>query len=76
MIVYKPPGNCFLAGSLREGKTIYDLFPQFSKLNIVGRLDKESEGLLLLSNDGVIARAVTGEEHIMEKEYEVVVREK
>ncbi|MDP3014928.1 MAG: pseudouridine synthase [bacterium] len=75
VIVYKPRG--IVSSRIpSEGKTIYDLFPQFSKLNIVGRLDKESEGLLLLSNDGVIARAVTGEEHIMEKEYEVVVREK
>jgi pseudouridine synthase len=87
VIVYKPRGIVSSRIPFRpterrqsferaEEKTIYDLFPQFSKLNIVGRLDKESEGLLLLSNDGVIARAVTGDEHIMEKEYEVVVREK
>jgi pseudouridine synthase len=59
----------------REGKTIYDLLPQFGKLDIVGRLDKASEGLLLLSNDGVLARAVTGEHHGVEKEYEVIIRE-
>ena len=41
----------------------------------MGRLDKASEGLLLLSNDGVIAKAVTGEAHAVEKEYEVAVRE-
>lgn len=75
VIVYKPRGVVSSRVS-SEGKTIYDIFPQFSKLNIAGRLDKESEGLLLLSNDGVIARAVTGEDHIMEKEYEVVVQEK
>lgn len=59
-----------------EGKTIYDLFPEYLDLDIVGRLDKESEGLLLLSEDGVIAKAVTGDKHITEKEYEVTVREK
>ncbi len=75
VIVYKPRG-IVSSRVPSEGKTIYDLFPQFSKLNIVGRLDKESEGLLLLSNDGVVARAVTGDEHTMEKEYEVVVQEK
>ncbi|KKR88820.1 MAG: pseudouridine synthase [Candidatus Wolfebacteria bacterium GW2011_GWA1_44_24] len=75
VIIYKPRG--IVSSRIpSEGKTIYDLFPQFSKLNIVGRLDKESEGLLLLSNDGVIARAATGDDHIMEKEYEVAVREK
>ena len=73
--IYKPKGIVSSRIS-SEGKTIYDLFPQFFKLNIAGRLDKESEGLLLLSNDGVVARAVTGDGHITEKEYEVVVREK
>lgn len=58
-----------------EGKTVYDLFPQFERLDIVGRLDKASEGLLILSDDGVVARAVTGDHHGMEKEYTVSVRE-
>jgi 23S rRNA pseudouridine2604 synthase len=58
-----------------EGKTVYDLFPQFEKLDVVGRLDKASEGLLLLSDDGTVARAVTGDQHVMEKEYTVSVRE-
>lgn len=58
-----------------EGKTIFDLFPQFSSLNAVGRLDKESEGLILLSNDGVITSAVTGDDHKIEKEYEVSTHE-
>ena len=58
-----------------EGKTIFNILPQFQQLNIVGRLDKESEGLILLSNDGAVTKAVTGDEHITEKEYEVVVRE-
>lgn len=72
--VYKPRG-VVSADSSGEGRTIFDLLPQFKHLNCVGRLDKESEGLLLLSNDGVITRAVTGDEHKIEKEYEVKVRE-
>lgn len=58
-----------------EGKSIYDMYPQFARLDVVGRLDKASEGLLMLSDDGVIARAVTGAHHGMEKEYTVSVRE-
>lgn len=58
-----------------EGENIYDMFPQFATLNVVGRLDKMSEGLLLISNDGIIAKAVTGDEHRTEKEYRVTVRE-
>jgi 23S rRNA pseudouridine2605 synthase len=74
VILYKPRG---IASSRmkNEGKNVFDLFPKFKHLNIIGRLDKASEGLLMLSNDGVIARAVTGEHHGIEKEYTVSVRE-
>ncbi len=58
-----------------EGRTVFEFFPQFERLNIVGRLDKSSEGLLLLSNDGVVTSSVTGSDHLIEKEYEVSVRE-
>ncbi len=66
-----PPSQRFGEAS----ETVFDLLPEYKNLNILGRLDKDSEGLLLLSNDGVLARQVTGEEHEMEKEYEVSVRE-
>ncbi len=58
-----------------EGPTVFDLLPQYTYLNTVGRLDKESEGLLLLSNDGTITSTVTGIDHRIEKEYEVTVAE-
>jgi len=45
-------------------------------LNTVGRLDKESEGLILLSNDGTVTAAVTSDKHTIEKEYEVTTQEK
>ena len=39
-----------------RGETIYDSFPaNFPKIEYCGYFDKESEGLPLLSNDGVIA---------------------
>ena len=75
VIVNKPRG-IVCSKSSEEGETIFELLPQCKDLNIVGRLDKTSEGLLMLTNDGVVARRVTGEEHSMEKEYEVDVREK
>jgi 23S rRNA pseudouridine2604 synthase len=40
----------------------------------LGRLDQDSRGLLLLSEDGVLARALIGEESKLDKEYLVVVR--
>jgi pseudouridine synthase len=59
-----------------EGKNIFDLLPQFNHLSTIGRLDKESEGLILLSNDGVLTNLITGEDHLIEKEYIVEVQEK
>lgn len=74
VVLYKPRG--IASSRVRaEGKSVYDLFPNFSGLDIIGRLDKASEGLLMLSDDGVIAKAVTGAAHSVEKEYEVSVRE-
>ncbi len=58
-----------------EGETIFQMLPRFAHLNTVGRLDKESEGLILLSNDGTVTNAVTSDKHLIEKEYEVSVRE-
>jgi len=71
--VYKPRGYT----SSKDGtKNIFHAFPQFSHLHTVGRLDKESEGLILLTNDGLVTKAVTGKDHRIEKEYLVEVREK
>ncbi len=44
-----------------------------SRLAPVGRLDMDSRGLLILSEDGVVARAVIGPESGLEKEYLVRV---
>ena len=44
-----------------------------AKLAPVGRLDKDSRGLLLLSDDGVVAKAVIGPASRLEKEYRVAV---
>ena len=44
-----------------------------SRLAPVGRLDMDSRGLLILSEDGVVAKAVIGPESALEKEYRVAV---
>lgn len=72
--IYKPRG-IVCSYDKTEGKTVFEEFPEFRHLNTVGRLDKESEGLLLLSNDGLITKRVTGIERDIEKEYEVGTQE-
>lgn len=61
----------------RDGQgsaTIYDLLPNnLHHLNPVGRLDKDSSGLLLLTNDGNMAQQLTHPSYRKEKVYEVVV---
>lgn len=75
-VAINKPRGIVSSKSRSEGETVFDIFPKFSNLNTVGRLDKESEGMLLLSNDGVITSAVTGDEHKIEKEYEIFTQEK
>ncbi len=74
-VAINKPRDIVCSKNKAEGKTIFELLPEFENLNAVGRLDKDSEGLILLSNDGVITSVITGNDHKIEKEYEVNVRE-
>jgi 23S rRNA pseudouridine2605 synthase len=72
-LVYKPRG--LMSSEEESRKTVFDLSPEFEGLHPAGRLDKESEGLIILTNDGTLARILTGSDHLLQKEYEVEVRE-
>jgi 23S rRNA pseudouridine2605 synthase len=66
----------FITTHSEEGsrKTIYSLLPEnLQNLAHVGRLDKESEGLLLLTNDGALAFEITHPKFKLEKEYLVTL---
>ena len=55
-------------------KTVYDLLPKsLHHLNPVGRLDKDSSGLLLLTNDGQLAHTLTHPSFEKIKQYEIVL---
>jgi len=70
--LYKPPGYVCTAKDERDRKTIFDLLPKhWPRVFHVGRLDKESEGLLLLTNDGDLSLALTHPRFHIDKEYEV-----
>lgn len=74
VLLHKPRG-IVSSRSSKEGKTVYELYPAYQKFHIAGRLDKESEGLLVLTDDGILAKKLTGGDHSVEKEYRVTVRE-
>ncbi|MBK8094194.1 MAG: pseudouridine synthase [Verrucomicrobiaceae bacterium] len=70
----KPKGYICSRGDTHERMTIYDLLPdRFQHLHHVGRLDKESEGLLLMTNRGDLSHRIIHPSQGAEKEYEVVV---
>src|SRR5207248_10468801 len=54
--------------------TIFDLVPgKFNHLFHAGRLDAQSEGLLVLTNDGELAQRLTHPRYKVDKEYEVTL---
>ena len=72
---HKPAGVLCTAKDTHGRRTIYDLLPrEHSSLCYVGRLDLDTEGLLLLTNDGDIANRLQHPLYKVEREYEVSVR--
>jgi 23S rRNA pseudouridine2605 synthase len=56
-----------------ERRTVFEMVPGGSELAIVGRLDFESEGLVLLTNDGELVNKLTHPRYEHEKEYKVLL---
>ncbi len=74
LLLNKPADFLTTRSDERSRKTIYDLLPgDLPTLAHVGRLDKESEGLLLLTNDGDLAFRITHPKFKLEKEYLVTL---
>lgn len=65
----KPKGYACTAKDERGRKTIFDLVECEERLFNVGRLDYDTEGLILLTNDGDFANLVTHPKYHFEKEY-------
>jgi 23S rRNA pseudouridine2605 synthase len=70
----KPNGILSEIYSTPRTKTVRDFIPLPDYLFIVGRLDKDSEGLILLTNDGELANQLTHPRYEHEKEYQVLVK--
>ena len=56
--------------------TVRDLVPVPGRLYPVGRLDVDSEGLVLLTNDGELANKITHPRYGHEKEYQVLIAQR
>lgn len=73
LLLNKPRGALSTARDERGRRTVVDVIGARERLYPVGRLDADSEGLLLLTNDGAWAERVLHPRHGHEREYEVVV---
>ncbi|MCK5528871.1 MAG: rRNA pseudouridine synthase [Kiritimatiellae bacterium] len=73
IMIYKPR-DYICSRSTEQGVTVYELLDKADrKLVTVGRLDKNSEGLLLLSNDGDLVNRLTHPSFDNVKIYKVTV---
>ena len=77
IILHKPAGFVSTQSDPHARDTIFDLLPsKFPRLFNVGRLDAQSEGLLILTNDGELAQRLTHPRYKIDKEYEVTLDRK
>jgi 23S rRNA pseudouridine2605 synthase len=71
-IMFNKPSGYIVSRKGQGAETIYSLLPnEFANLKPIGRLDKDSSGLLLLSNDGQLSESLTHPGNQKDKVYEV-----
>jgi 23S rRNA pseudouridine2605 synthase len=68
-LLNKPAGVVTTASDPQGRSTVVDLVPREPRVFSVGRLDADTEGLLLLTNDGDLAHRLTHPSFGIEKEY-------
>lgn len=78
LMLNKPAG--YVCSHEDSGLRVYDLLPdryrfRTPKLITVGRLDKDTTGLLLITDDGALAHRLTHPRHHVPKVYEVTLRD-
>ena len=69
LLLYKPAGYITTVKDPHGRPTVRDLIPVSQRIYPVGRLDADTEGLLLLTNDGEITNYLTHPRYEHEKEY-------
>jgi len=75
LFLFHKPGGCLTTARDPKGRrTIYDILPKnLPRLQPVGRLDMNTEGLLLLTTDGELKRALELPANAVERKYRVRV---
>ncbi|BAS27632.1 pseudouridine synthase [Limnochorda pilosa] len=75
LLLHKPRGVVSTVRDRHAGRTVLDLVPhRETRLYPVGRLDRESEGLILLTNDGALAERLLHPRHQVPRRYHVWVK--
>jgi 23S rRNA pseudouridine2605 synthase len=75
-IMLNKPAGYVVSRQGQGSRTIYDLLPtELHSLKPIGRLDKDSSGLLLLTNDGNLAQELTHPSHQKTKVYQIELAE-
>jgi 23S rRNA pseudouridine2605 synthase len=72
LLLHKPPGYVTTAADELGRATVLDLVPSALRapgLHSVGRLDRDTSGLLILTNDGDLTYRLTHPKHEVDKEY-------
>lgn len=74
LILNKPTGYVCSRRAQGDNPTIYTLLPEkYHNLKPVGRLDKDSSGIILLTNDGDFAHSMTHPKFVKTKVYKVAL---
>lgn len=74
-MLYKPRGVISTVSDNKERKTVIDFFPEVEeRIYPIGRLDYDSSGIILLTNDGEFANRLMHPKHEVEKVYVAKVR--
>jgi 23S rRNA pseudouridine2605 synthase len=71
--LHKPRGVISSLAPQGNRATVRDLLPVKGRFFPVGRLDKDSEGLILLTNDGDLAQRISHPRYEVKKEYRILV---
>lgn len=73
-LLNKPEGYTVTKNDKHAKKTVFELIPKDNSLFSVGRLDRDTTGLLIVTNDGVFAQNMIHPSKKIQKEYEVTLK--